>query len=260
MIQKSYSTLRWPAMSFGVKNTNFWRLLCHFHQIIMYLLLLKCVIGRNYICSDLRISPLWFGCKWGLWDVSSSQNIQHDLVFHPVTCSGGTRIPSLEVVSVRSCWYKKIVMYLVTAWHLKMGPIGCWETSFTSSLCCPTCQKSGDSKLFCYAEFWRWSLLYLGLIIFWTPSIVWCSKQNKTFWKFVLFLFSGKKLGLVESGVFMHFSGRPNWECTFCFVMLCFLVKGFMTFQRNVVPSFSLQEYRLFYETILIDLKKLCLH
>lgn len=199
---------------------------------------LKCVIGRNYDCSDLRISPLWFGCRWGLWDVSSSQNIQHDPLFHPVTCSGGTRIPSLEIVSVRSCWYKKIVMYLVTAWHLKMGPIGCPETSFTTNLCCPTCQKSKDPKLFHYTELWGWFLLYFGLISFWTPSIVWCSKQNTTCWKLVLFLLSGRKFGFVESGVLMHFSDRPNWKCTFslriqvfCVVMLCFLVRGSWCFQ-----------------------------
>ena len=141
-VKKSDSTLRWPAMSFGVKSPNFERLVYLYHQIIAHILILKCVIGRNCDCSDLRISSLWFGCKWGLWDVSSSQNIQHDLVFLPVTCSGGTRIPSLEVVSVRSCWYKKIVVYLVTAWHLKMGQIGCPETSFTTNLCCQHARRA----------------------------------------------------------------------------------------------------------------------
>jgi len=53
-----------------------------------------------------------------------------------------------------------------------MGPVGCPEMSFTTNLCCPTCQKSEDPKLFRYTELWRWSLLYLGLISFWTPSIV----------------------------------------------------------------------------------------
>jgi hypothetical protein len=141
MIKTSDSTLKWPAMSFGVKSPNFQRHLCLSHQNIVHLLILKCVTGRNCNCSYLSTCPLWFGCQWGHCDVCFSQNIQHDPVLHPVTCSWGTRVPSLEVVSVRTCWYKKIAMYLVTAWRLRIQPKGCPETSFATNLLRPESEE-----------------------------------------------------------------------------------------------------------------------
>jgi len=45
----------------------------------------------------------------------------------------------------------------VTAWPLKMGPIGCTETSVTTNLRCVTSQKSEDI-IYTAAEAWNYTL------------------------------------------------------------------------------------------------------
>ena len=128
----------------------------------------ECVIGRNCNWSDLRISLLWFGCKWGHWDVSSSQNIQHGAVFLAVTCSEGTRVPFLECQKLLEQEDGHVICHCLT---FEDGTNRLSINVITTNLCCTTCEKSEDPKLFCYTELWRWSLLYLGLINFWIPSI-----------------------------------------------------------------------------------------
>jgi len=124
------------------------------------------------------------------------------------------------------------------------------RTSFTTNLCCPTCQQSKNPKLFCYTELWRWSLLYLGLISFWTSihCLMFHTKHNILESCFVSVV--RKKVGIGRKwcsyALFWQTQLRMYLLTEDSGILCCdavFLGKGFIMFQRNVVPSFSSEKH-----------------